>query len=516
MSAADFPDNLRLSTWDKKKDSVPKGHEVADKLKALQKKHEAVGWKAFEAPTWAKPCKKLEELEQAFAQCDRSYRASVFALKKDANDLAAAALKMGKEKAAAKPAQEAAKSIGAAVSAYAKAIDEGVDELKAIFEKARQVLVESEDDKEPPEPPAALLDPKKLAAVLQLCKREPARRVQFGFVDGKDKQAPALAMHIRQSGRKLFSGLQEATGVKVGAYGIAWVDNTTLYLQVEKNFSGLATKVRRPLKAAGFRVSKIILWKDDGTVLEQDEDLEEVADGAAESGPGGAAEPGTGAALKEKEPQASGDEQAKFNARRMQLLPKIAAALATPEGAKAKLMASEAGVFAGKRDWTKANALLKAAEGLVGGSGGASTEPQPAKSSTPALASTVVYKQSQLVWSQTRDKVRSELQRLEAAILEVYDGDAVLPKVTQAVRKLDTVLQKFDTSLVEKIDQINLAASDDERAKLHGEARAIVKRYQGFLASDPLVQKLDENPFARLGVQATLKKSLEMLAAKIA
>jgi hypothetical protein len=41
----DHPDELRFAYWDKKKGSLPSGHEVGDKLKALQKKHDAVDWK---------------------------------------------------------------------------------------------------------------------------------------------------------------------------------------------------------------------------------------------------------------------------------------------------------------------------------------------------------------------------------------------------------------------------------------------------------------------------------------
>jgi len=516
MATADYPDNLKLAVWEKKKDSVPKGHEVGEKMKALQKKHEAVGWKAFEPAAWVKPCRKLEELEQAFAQVDRVARTATLALKKDANDLAAAAAKMGKEKAAAKPMQDAAKAIGVAVGGYADTIDVGLAELKKAYEAARVALVEANDEKEKPEPPAALLDPKKLLSVLQQCKREPERRVQFAFVDGKEKQPPALAMHLRQAGRSMFATLVEATGVKAGSFGTAWVDNTTLYLQVDKTFSGLTKKVRIPLKPTGFRVSKVVLVKDDGSLLEQDDDPAALQEQAGQAAAGAEPGPATAQAQPQAAAPAPGDEAA-FTARLKALLPKVAAAAGQKSGQDAKLLVSEAGVIARKKDWGAAIDKLGAAEALL--SGKAAPGPGTAKAAdgkAAGAAPAAVYKQSQLVWSNTRDKVHAELQRLEAAILETYKGDASQPQVTQAVRKLDRVLELFDSSLLEKIDQIQAAASEEERGKLHGEALAIVRRYQGFLGTDPMVLALDQNPFVPIVAQAALSRSLETLAARLA
>jgi hypothetical protein len=146
----------------------------------------------------------------------------------------------------------------------------------------------------------------------------------------------------------------------------------------------------------------------------------------------------------------------------------------------------------------------------------ANAKPQAPTGASRAPVDSIVMKQSGLVWSSTRDKVRAELQRLEAAILDVYEGDEVQPEVTQAVRKLDSVLQKFDASLAGKLVEASGATDAKERARLHGEALDIIGRYRGFLRQDTLVQQLDANPFTPVAVQATLTKTLDALASKLA
>jgi len=262
MNAADYPDDLKPATWERKKGSLPPSNDVAARLKALQRKHDGISWKLFD-DAWTKGLKTEDELDEAFALRDRTWRSSVFALKKDANDVAAAAQKMAKEKGAAKPTLDAAKAIAAAAAALVKAIDDGVGELKAASDKAAKALPKPaapQDD----EPVSALLEPKKLLVQLNLCKADKDRKVQFGFVEGKDKDPAVFALSPKIAGKKLLTQLQDATGLKTGTYGTAWVDGHTLYLQSEKHFGGLEKKVRPPIKDCGFHVTEVVLADKDG------------------------------------------------------------------------------------------------------------------------------------------------------------------------------------------------------------------------------------------------------------
>lgn len=156
------------------------------------------------------------------------------------------------------------------------------DELYAMLEEAEalqqktQAALDADDGEDEDSAASALVNPKLLLKQLNMCRQNPERRMRFAFVDAKDKQPAMLAMHPRVSARALFGKLQAAAGAKIGAYGSAWVDGMTLMLKLDRPLSGLVKKVRPPVKACGFRITKAVLWNEDGTVFEQDELPEEV------------------------------------------------------------------------------------------------------------------------------------------------------------------------------------------------------------------------------------------------
>jgi hypothetical protein len=59
------------------------------------------------------------------------------------------------------------------------------------------------------------------------------------------------------------------------------------------------------------------------------------------------------------------------------------------------------------------------------------------------------------------------------------------------------------------------AADPAQHAKLVGEARQIMQRYQSFVASDPTLTELDANPFVPLAIQKTLTTTLSVLSKAI-
>jgi len=530
----DHPDDLKFTHWDKKKGSLAAGSELAGLLKALQKRHEGVPWKLFD-PAWARSARSAAELQEAFAQRDRLARSGLLELKKDANELAGAAARAAKDKAAGKSALDAARAIGLAAKAYAVELDVTIGSLKTLHDKALAALPADESDDEPP---SVLLDPRQLLRCLTACRRDPEKRVQFAYVDGKDKQAAVLAMSPRMSARRVFSTLQGETGVRTGAYGIAWVDDKSLMLRVDKPLGGLVKKVRAPLRAAGFRVAKVILWRDDGTVFEQDEavdeelaDLTDVTDvtermdvaGFAEAA-GAAAEPLAAGPEADVEVNAAAAEAA-FKARLKALLPKVAAAGAVA-GAAARLLVNEAGVNARQRNWLQAGIVLRRAEDLLMGvaSGVSATPAPPATAATaaapapPAAASAaaspgrfVHQAKVRLGWQMARQKLAADLKALEATILAHYRQQPEYADLATRVRRFDTVLGTLDESLAAKLDEALNAADPGRRAAFHEQARVILADYLKYAREEPLIAALDDNPFLPLSTHKTLLKTLQVL-----
>lgn len=276
-----------------------------------------------------------------------------------------------------------------ALAGYLADIDKAAKKLRKDAETAVKSKADADSGDEEDEKPNALMDPKKLLAQLNLCKKDGDRSVQFAYVDGKDKQPPVLAMSPKLAGKKMFATITEQIGVKTGAFGTAWIDGTALMLQLDKPMSGLVKKIRGPVKACGFKISKAVLWNADGTVFEQEAETDEPppAPPLPPGKPGATANapaPTTDAPAPAPGGETESDPSAAFNARLAALLPRLKTA--APERAQdLKLKASEAGLFARKKDFAKANALLDEAEKLLG-SGIPPAPPLPPGGKEPGAA----------------------------------------------------------------------------------------------------------------------------------
>jgi hypothetical protein len=239
-----------------------------------------------------------------------------------------------------------------------------LEEVEALQKKTRAALEAEEaasDEDDEDSKPSALVDPKALLKQLTMCRKDPDRTVRFAYVDGKDKQAAMLALHPRMSARMLFSKLQAAAGVKAGAFGTAWIDGTSLMLQLDKPLSGLVKKVRAPVKHCGFRISKVVLWNEDGTVFEQDVEAGE----AGEGGEVGNAATTPTTATPTAPPQPSVTYEAKLAV--LQPRVKQAADAGSPDSLKHQRLMEFAAGKAEAKDFLGAIAALKQVEQLLDG-----------------------------------------------------------------------------------------------------------------------------------------------------
>lgn len=379
---------------------------------------------------------------------------------------------------------------------YLAEMDKAASKQRKEAEKALEQAAAAEDE----EAGSALLDPKRLLAQLTLCRRDPERTVQFGFVDGKDKDPAVLALSPKVAGRKLFATLQAETGVKTGAYGTAWVDGTSLMLQLDKPMSGLVKKIRAPVKACGFKIAKAVLWNADGTVFEQDEQGEQ--EGAV--------------ATDAPQQSVNADEQA-FNARLKALLPLIAAAAQSPAGQQAKLLASEAGVLARKKDFAQANGLMAQAEAQLSsvGAAGAAGAPPTAPAQAKPSGANVAFMQSRLAWDKTRKLVQAELRKVEAAILEGCKDEPDFATISGNSKLIHMPLKVLDERLIDKLDELLVAPTAEEREALQAEAGKIVDEYASYVKTDKTLQMIADNGFVEVAIMSAFNACLAVLTKQL-
>lgn len=365
-----------------------------------------------------------------------------------------------------------------------KALLERIDEIAKAALKLRKEAERAADEEED-EAPSALLDPRKLLAQLNLCRRDPARRVQFGFVDG---EPASLALSPKLAGRRLFAQLQEARGLKTGAYGTAWVDGTSLMLLPDKPLGGLAKKVRAPVKACGFRIARAVLCSEDGAVVEQDDSAED-AEEATELGGGAAAAA-----------DPLGERLAALGARVQDAL-----RAQHPEAGKLRAVAEFAREKIAQGNAKGAQAALDSLEALL----------RPAAPAAPAAArgpSKIDYAKCRLVWDATRRKVQGDLQKLEQAILTEYRAARGLAQIKTRLRRLDEVLAGFNEDLGLLLDRADTEADADARQRCHREAAALIAKFLARANDDPFIGQLEANPFLPLPLRATLAGPLGTLA----
>ena len=394
-------------------------------------------------------------------------------------------------------------SLDKSISSQRKDYDKAVaDAAKATKNAKDAAKGESEDDEENAAA-AVLLDPKRLLSQFQMLKRDPQRRAQFAFVASKTESGFALSPKV--AGRKLFAKLTEALDSKVGTFGLAWLDGTTLVLQIDKAMGGVVKKVRAPIKACGFRVTKVVLWDAQGQVLEED-----VADEQDLPPPeGGPSDPGPQEPLSGNDPQKIGYEQ-----RLKALANPLQQALAGGHPAAAKLR--ELLQFAKvKADGGQFGAGLQALEALARllGQGGGDTPAQTPASDVPRKAD---YARCSQVWSVTRTRVSEDLKKLREAILSEFAASPLLGEINARIGRLDDVAQRFDDQLDAVLSQAGAAADEAERIRLHRQAAQSIQRMLSQLDTDPILSRLKDNPFVPIDPRAALGATLQVLSKQVA
>ncbi len=125
----------------------------------------------------------------------------------------------------------------------------------------------------------------------------------------------------------------------------------------------------------------------------------------------------------------------------------------------------------------------------------------------------VAYAKSRLAWLAARKKMESDIDALRVKIVETFKDDAIAPQIETNYRaKVAPVLERLDASLADKLDEATNATDPAARAKLVAEAKSKLSFYAKYLAAEPLLKDLDENPFLPLTIRATIGGTIQQLA----
>ena len=348
---------------------------------------------------------------------------------------------------------------------------------------------------------------------------------------GQDGKNAVMMLHKMKQPKAVSKELEgKFKDLKNARWGTAFVDvdddPKLVILTLNRAASGMGAKLKKTLKGTGF--SKVRIQLEDGTVAEdvgeEDEEQEGEAQANAPEGPvaNGPAEQNEQQADTQAEGETQPNESQQFDPaaltqRLTGLVKQMIGLLKTAPERQGELkdLASKAqtAIKAGEESAaTQAIDTFEAAlQGGAAPNGGDSTQAET-KPTGPAAPNAAVLQKSRTAWVAARKRVEDEIGKLQQAMTKHYDGGgfaAELDKVFQA--KVEPILTSLDQSLATKLDEVGKNTDPGQHQKLVGEAQQIIGKYESFIASDPLIPQLDQNPFVPLQIQKTLTATLEAL-----
>ncbi len=131
-------------------------------------------------------------------------------------------------------------------------------------------------------------------------------------------------------------------------------------------------------------------------------------------------------------------------------------------------------------------------------------------------AGAVAYGKARLIWLSTRRKIAGDIEMVLEAIRADYADEGLDNEIgAEFQSRVAPIMAALDESLADMLDDAMNQTDAAKRADMVAQARAIVARYQAYLASEPLIGLLDENPYVPIAIGTTLANTLTALSAAI-
>jgi hypothetical protein len=361
------------------------------------------------------------------------------------------------------------------------------------------------------------MDKQDMKRLLMKSKKEP---VNCAIGQGADPSVALLLLDKVKAPKavekELAKQIPEAKNTRFGTAVVDVDEDPKLVLfYVNKPTAGIAKKLVKTLKGTGFSKVKILLEDgsavEDGAADEGDappQPGQPQADPAQASAPAAAAEPHP--AAPPAAPPAAADPGA-LPRMLTDLVKRLAQADASRQtGLKGLALEAQARLKAG--DPAGASAAIEQLRAALDEIGPAS----PATGGAPAPAAAAAYAKARVAWLATRQKLETDIGKLQTVFASAFKDHAMSADLSAAFQsRVEKVLVQLDSELAHKLDAVAKAADPAQHAKLVGEARQIMQRYETYVAGDPTLAELDANPFVPLSIQKTLITTLSVLSKAI-
>jgi hypothetical protein len=132
---------------------------------------------------------------------------------------------------------------------------------------------------------------------------------------------------------------------------------------------------------------------------------------------------------------------------------------------------------------------------------------KPTEATRPQSASTRLH-QGLLIWNNTRSYVGQQITKLQQAIVSEMRDEPDIKDIVANIGNLEEPIDKLDDSLTDKLSELRATTDPAQQAALSNEARAIVARFQKYVAEDGLMNEIDDNGFIPLDIKPKVTAAL--------
>jgi hypothetical protein len=314
-------------------------------------------------------------------------------------------------------------------------------------------------------------------------------------------------------------------------FGTALVDTEDdpkkVKITINRAVSGMAKRLVKTFKGTG--ITKVQILLEDGTAVDAYEEADETDEQEAQSEDTTATQQQVPPPPPPPQPQQQGPDAGQLAHQLAELVKRIPAVVAVAPGHKDALtkLATDANAqiktnnlsYARVAITQLAQALEAAARDAAGNR--AQNQPSPNGQQQPngqqttapeGTAGAVAYGKARLAWLAARQKVEGDVDKLRSEITATYQADGIAPQLEQAYRQtVAPMMEAFDESLADMLDEATNATDPNKRAELVGKAKAKMQEYSQYLANEKLIGDLDSNPFVPIAIRQTIGGTLAVL-----